>query len=38
MNRLSRNLINLLALALLVSGAGSVAAGEQAPDLSGTSR
>jgi len=36
MNRLSRNLISLLALALLVSGAGSVAAGEQAPDLSGT--
>jgi hypothetical protein len=36
MNRLSRNLINLLALALLVSAAGSVAAGEQAPDLSGT--
>jgi hypothetical protein len=38
MNRLSRNLINLLALALLVSGAGSVAAGEQARDISGTSR
>jgi hypothetical protein len=36
MNRPSRNLISLLALALLVSGAWSVAAGEQDPDLSGT--
>jgi hypothetical protein len=36
MNRASRNLVSLLILALLVWGAGSVAAGEQAPDLSGT--
>jgi len=36
MNRPSRNLVSLLALALLVWGAESAAAGEQAPDLSGT--
>jgi hypothetical protein len=36
MNRPSRNLVSLLILALLVWGTGSVAAGEQAPDLSGT--
>jgi hypothetical protein len=36
MNRPSWNLVSLLVLALLVSGAGSVAAGEQDPDLSGT--
>ena len=36
MNRPLRNLGSLLALALLVSGAGSVAAGEQASDVSGT--
>jgi hypothetical protein len=36
MIRPSRNLIGLLALALPVWGAGSVAAGEQAQDLSGT--
>ena len=36
MNRPSRNLVNLLVLALLLWGAGSVAAGEQDPDLSGT--
>jgi hypothetical protein len=35
MNRPSRILLSLLALALLVWGAGSVAAGKQAPDLSG---
>jgi hypothetical protein len=36
MNHPSRNLVSLLALALLVWGAGSAAAGEQATDLSGT--
>jgi hypothetical protein len=36
MNRPSWNLVSLLVLALLVSGAGSVAAGEQDGDLSGT--
>jgi hypothetical protein len=36
MNRPSWNLVSLLVLALLVSGAGSVAAGEQSPDFSGT--
>jgi hypothetical protein len=36
MNRPSRNLIGLLALALLVWRTGRLEAGEQSPDLSGT--
>jgi hypothetical protein len=36
MSRPSWNLVSLLVLAPLVSGVGNVAAGDQAPDLSGT--
>jgi len=36
MNRMSRNVISILALALLACTVRSVTAGEQAPDLSGT--
>jgi hypothetical protein len=36
MRRPSWNLVSLLVLALFASGVGNMAAGEQAPDLSGT--